>query len=199
MSAPVSIPSPRSSTPESDSRLSESPPTLDPSTLALLNDFIAHKTETERRFNDLAGEAAQQIAGGGAEGGDEEAKPMMSVDEYRETFTEDWQLSQFWYTTAFSMSFARLLHKMCTPETSIAFLCCPTAFVGFQHLKPHKNARVLEVDGRFAVLAGRHYVPYDMEEPTELPAYLDNSVEIAVVDPPFLNEAGRLVRLALRF
>jgi len=92
------------------------------------------------------------------------------------------------YTTPFAMRFAEILHSLCTPTTSIAFLCCPTAFVAFQHTKPLKNARLLEVDGRFGVLAPRHYVPYDMEEPTALPASLTEAVDIAVIDPPFLNE-----------
>ncbi|KAJ7630236.1 putative N6-adenine methyltransferase-domain-containing protein [Roridomyces roridus] len=186
---PISSPSPPSSP---TSSASGSPPTLDPSTLALLNSFIASKTDEERRFNELAEEAASRVAGLDLSFSDEEAKddggsPMMSVDEYRAAFSEDWQLSQFWYTTPFAMRFARLLHTLCTPSTSIAFLCCPTAFVAFEHVKPLRNARLLEVDGRFSVLT-RKYVPYDMEEPTTLPTYLTGAVDIAVVDPPFLNE-----------
>ncbi|KAF8140766.1 putative N6-adenine methyltransferase-domain-containing protein [Mycena galopus ATCC 62051] len=189
MSDPIPIPaSPQSSS----SSLSGSPPALDPSTLALLNSFIASKTDEERRFNELAEEAAARVAGLSLEADDDDSaaneKPMMSVDEYRSTFSEDWQLSQFWYTTPFAMRFARILHSLCTPTTSITFLCCPTAFVAFQHTKQLKNARLLEVDGRFSVLAPRHYIPYDMEEPTTLPAHLTEAVDIAVVDPPFLNE-----------
>ncbi|KAJ7649537.1 putative N6-adenine methyltransferase-domain-containing protein [Mycena polygramma] len=189
MSVAIPIPpSPQSTS----SSLSGSPPALDPSTLALLNSFIASKTEEEQRFKELAEEAAARVAGLSLElDVDDEGtqeKPMISVDEYRSVFSEDWQLSQFWYTTKFAMRFARTLHNLCTPTTSIAFVCCPTAFVAFQHTKPLKNARLLEVDGRFAVLTPRHYVPYDMEEPTTLPAYLTDSVDIAVLDPPFLNE-----------
>ncbi|KAJ6509114.1 putative N6-adenine methyltransferase-domain-containing protein [Mycena vulgaris] len=173
------------------STLSSSPPALDASTLALLDSFIASKTEEERRFNELAEQAAARVAGLALEFDDETAdpeKPMITVDEYRFAFGEDWQLSQFWYTTPFAMRFARVLHSLCTPTTSIAFLCCPTAFVAFQNTRQLKNARLLEVDGRFAVLAPQQYVPYDMEEPTVLPAYLTESIDIAVLDPPFLNE-----------
>ncbi|KAJ7447867.1 putative N6-adenine methyltransferase-domain-containing protein [Mycena galericulata] len=195
MSSAIRIPSPPSPQSSSaSSSLSGSPPMLDPNTLALLNSFIASKTEEERRFNELADEAAAHVAGLDLEFDTDEnseshknTKPMMSVDEYRAAFSEDWQLSQFWYTTPFAMRFARILHSLCTPTTSIAFLCCPTAFVAFQHIKPLKNARLLEVDGRFGVLTPQ-YVPYDMEEPTTLPAYLTESIDIAVVDPPFLNE-----------
>ncbi|KAJ7250107.1 putative N6-adenine methyltransferase-domain-containing protein [Mycena haematopus] len=189
MFAPIPVPpSPQ----WTSSSLSGSPPALDPSTLALLNSFIASKTDEERRFHELAEEAAARVAGLSLEFDGEEPtaseKPMMSVDEYRSVFGEDWQLSQFWYATPFAMRFARILHSLCTPSTSIAFVCCPTAFVAFQHTKMLKNARLLEVDGRFSVLAPRHYVPYDMEEPTTLPTYLTEAVDIAVVDPPFLNE-----------
>ncbi|KAJ7088215.1 putative N6-adenine methyltransferase-domain-containing protein [Mycena crocata] len=188
----IRIPAPPS--PQStSSALSSSPPALHPDTLALLNSFIASKTEEERRFNELVEQAAARVAGlaleadarAEAEGAEE---PMMSVDEYRLAFGEDWQLSQFWYTTPFAMRLARILHNLCTPTTSVAFVCCPTAFVAFQHIRPRKNARLLEFDGRFSVLAPRQYVPYDMEEPTALPAHLSGSVDIAIVDPPFLNE-----------
>jgi hypothetical protein len=97
------------------------------------------------------------------------------------------------------MRFAQILHSLCTPSTSIAFLCCPTAFVAFQHTKALKNAKLLEIDGRFGVLAPRHYVPYDMEEPTTLPASLTGAVDIAVVDPPFLNEVCSLFFLFFYF
>ncbi|KAJ6620152.1 putative N6-adenine methyltransferase-domain-containing protein [Mycena sp. CBHHK59/15] len=182
-----------SSSPSPSSSRSSSPLDLDPSTLALLDSFIASKTDEERRFNELMEQASARLAGIDLEFDDTDTpgeieKPMMSVDEYRLAFGEDWQLSQFWYTTSFAMHFARILHTLCTPATKIAFLCCPTAFVAFQHIRPLKNARLLEIDGRFAVLSPGHYVPYDMEDPTALPAYLNESVDIAVLDPPFLNE-----------
>lgn len=97
----MSVPIPAPPSPQSvSSSLSGSPPALDPSTLALLNSFIATKTDEERRFNELAEEAAARVAGLSLEADDEDEesseKPMMSVDEYRSVFSEDWQLSQFW-------------------------------------------------------------------------------------------------------
>lgn len=79
--------------------MSSSPPRLDLNTLALLDTFLSHKAEEERRFNDLAEKAAAQVAGLALDphtDGGEVEKPMMSVDEYRLAFGEDWQLSQFW-------------------------------------------------------------------------------------------------------
>jgi len=64
----------------------------------------------------------------------------------------------------------------------------PTAFVAFQHKKRLDNAMLLEYDQRFADLSPKQFVPYDLDEPDIFPESLKGSVELAVVDPPFLNE-----------
>lgn len=87
--------SPRSTT-SSFSGLSGSPPSLDPNTLALLESFLSSKEEEERRFNELAEQAAARVAALALNMHVEDDPPMMSVDEYRLAFGEDWQLSQFW-------------------------------------------------------------------------------------------------------
>jgi hypothetical protein len=89
--------SPRS-TFSSLSGLSSSPPKLDPSTLALLDSFLLSKAEEERRFTELSEQAAARVASLALEMETDEGadKQMMSVDEYRLAFGEDWQLSQFW-------------------------------------------------------------------------------------------------------
>ncbi|KAF8641533.1 hypothetical protein AX16_009910 [Volvariella volvacea WC 439] len=182
------FPNSPSSSISSFSDLSTSPPKLDPSTLALLDSFYMTKANEERRFKELAAErAAAEVAGLALEDTKEE-KPMMSVEEYQLAFGEDWQLSQFWYKADFAYKLARHLHSLCAPETKIAFLCCPTAFVAFQHQNPHTGARLLEVDQRFAVLSPKAYFPYDMDEPDIIPEDLKGKVDIAIVDPPFLNE-----------
>lgn len=89
------------------SNLSSSPPKLDPNTLALLDSFFSNKADEERRFNELAEQAAAHVAGLAldpdldADAEAETLKPMMSVDEYRLAFGEDWQLSQFWCVKSF--------------------------------------------------------------------------------------------------
>ncbi|KAF5355864.1 hypothetical protein D9756_004336 [Leucocoprinus leucothites] len=188
---PESIDIPALDSPRSDS-LSGSPPTLNTATLALLDEFFSSKAEEERKFQQLmADQEARQIAGLQSDQGDEgdEEKPMMSVDEYRAAFGEDWQLSQFWYSTSFANRFADLIDELePSPEASIGFICSPTAFVAFHHLHPRPKTRLLEVDQRFAVLASRQYVPYDLNEPDIFPAELKESFDLVVVDPPFLNE-----------
>jgi len=62
--------------------------------------------------------------------------------------------------------------------------------VAFRHLHPRANTRLLELDQRFAVLAPEQYVPYDLDEPDNFPVQLTESFDLAVVDPPFLNEVS---------
>ncbi|KXN86155.1 hypothetical protein AN958_10457 [Leucoagaricus sp. SymC.cos] len=139
----------------------------------------------------MADREAGQIAGlqGGEGIAETQVKPMMNVDEYRLAFGENWQLSQFWYSTPFAHRLADLIDQLePSPETSIGFVCSPTAFVAFQHLHPRARTRLLEVDQRFAVLAPTYYVPYDLEEPDNFPADLKESFHLVLLDPPFLNE-----------
>ncbi|CAA7267726.1 unnamed protein product [Cyclocybe aegerita] len=184
------------------SDLSCSPPKLDPSTLALLDSFFNEKAEEERRFNEIAAEqAAAKIAGLALEIGEEKAgeKPMVSVADFRFAFSEDWQLSQFWYSEAFANRLADCLHSLCTPTTKIAFVCCPTGFVAFQHKKKLEGARLLEFDQRFAVLSPSQFVPYDLNEPDVFPEVLKESFDLVVVDPPYLNEVtNRQIAKTLR-
>lgn len=96
------------------------------------------------------------------------------------------------YTETFASKLAENLHSLCNPTTKVVFMCCPTAFVAFQHMKQLENAILLEYDPRFAVLSPKQFIPYDLDEPDIFPKSLEGSVELAVVDPPFLNEVSIL-------
>lgn len=67
------------------------------STIAMLDSFFAEKAEEERLFQELEERA---LEGGLDEMPDQGAsgvkKRGISVDEFRNAFAEDWQLSQFW-------------------------------------------------------------------------------------------------------
>ncbi|KAG5651765.1 hypothetical protein H0H81_007547 [Sphagnurus paluster] len=172
------------------SEFSGSPPKLASDTLALLESFLSSKAEEEKRFDDLAAQAAARVASLALNVHIEEPDPpMMSVDEYRLAFGEDWQLSQFWYSTAFATRLAKSVRAICTPESKVAFMCCPTAFVAFQHVNPLEGARLLEFDERFRVLAPNKFIHYDLNEPDVFPENLRESFDVIVIDPPFLNEA----------
>jgi len=53
--------------------------------MMLLNSFLSEKAAEEALFSEISSNAAHQKEGS-----------MISVDEYRKAFGEDWQLSQFW-------------------------------------------------------------------------------------------------------
>ncbi|KAM0752024.1 hypothetical protein T439DRAFT_199341 [Meredithblackwellia eburnea MCA 4105] len=203
MASPLSINSARlanEAAPDSplsmSSNLSGSPPlTLDPRTQALLDSFWTEEADRKRQLEELTQNALGivDVEEGGA--GLAEDKEMLDVDTFRALFQEDWQISQFWYSTAFATKLSTFLHSQVSEDSTVAFLCCPTGFVGFQHMKPLPNTRLLEYDSRFEVFAGKKFVKYDLDEPDKVPEDLKGKVDLAIVDPPFLNE----VRAVLSF
>ena len=102
------------------------------------------------------------------------------------------------YSTAFATQLARSIRGLCKPSDRVAFLCSPTAFVAFQHEYSWKKAHLLEFDSRFSVLDPKRFIHYDLDEPYVLPEGLTGTVDIAVVDPPFLNEVCYSVSLIAR-
>ncbi|KIM78231.1 hypothetical protein PILCRDRAFT_75814 [Piloderma croceum F 1598] len=124
-----------------------------------------------------------------------DGKRGLSVDEFRTAFAEDWQLSQFWYTTPFAHRLAEAVHTVIpapTERSNIAYICCPTGYIASQNLYQSATPLLLEYDQRFAVAAassGGHFIHYDLEEDT-LPDTIKGTVELAIVDPPFLNEGS---------
>ena len=92
------------------------------------------------------------------------------------------------YSARFARRLAQAIHGLVQPSSTIAFMCCPTAYVGFQHEYAHEGARLLEFDPRFELLGREQYVRYDLNEPEKLPSSIRGKVDVAVVDPPFLNE-----------
>jgi len=99
----------------------------------------------------------------------------------------------FRYTTHFAHQLAEAVHEIVpspTEHSNIAYICCPTGYIASQKLYPSKTTLLLEYDQRFAVAAascGGHFVPYDLTE-DNIPNALVGTVELAIVDPPFLNE-----------
>ncbi|KAF7971350.1 hypothetical protein HWV62_21370 [Athelia sp. TMB] len=180
---------------------SESPELqLGASTLALLNSFFAEKDEERRLFEQFEAHALQ--LNGSFDVPDAVTgvnKPGLTVDEFRKAFSEDWQLSQFWYSTSFAHRLAEAVHAIVpapTEGSNIAYICCPTGYIAFQNMHPSATTLLLEYDQRFAIAAassgGGHFVHYDLEE-DKIPDAIKGTVELAILDPPFLNE----VRLEL--
>jgi len=102
--------------------------------------------------------------------------------------------SQFWYNDEFAQHLAHVLEAALPPSASpdhprrIAFLCCPTAFVGFQQAHGDRTdieSVLLEFDDRFETLSRERarYVRYDLHRPTEVPPDLHGSFDLAIADP----------------
>ena len=93
------------------------------------------------------------------------------------------------YSASFSSHLASLVHaQLSSSDATLAFISCPTAYVGFQHAYDRGNTYLLEYDTRFALLSEQEFVRYDLDEPLALPEGLKGKVDFMVVDPPFLNE-----------
>lgn len=100
------------------------------------------------------------------------------------------------YTTRFAHQLAEAVHAVVpapTEGSNIAYICCPTGYIAAQSCHPSSTTLLLEFDQRFAVAAassgGGHFIHYDLEE-DKLPNTVKGTVELAVVDPPFLNEVS---------
>lgn len=106
------------------------------------------------------------------------------------TPTTDTQPCPRRYSTAFAHRLADSLAHLRSPR--LAFLASPTAYVAFQHLHPQSNTLLLEYDARFDVLPGSGFVKWDLFDPDRLPESARGTVELAVVDPPYLNEVRPL-------
>ncbi|KZP17500.1 hypothetical protein FIBSPDRAFT_920660 [Athelia psychrophila] len=180
-----------SSTPRSDSPELQ----LGPSTIAMLDRFFAGKAEEQRLFEHFEAQALQlegvyddpDAAAGSIKSG-------ISVDDFRTAFVEDWQLSQFWYTTLFAHRLADAIHAIVpapTEDSNIAYICCPTGYIAYQNTHQSAKTLLLEYDQRFAIAAassgGGHFVHYNLEE-DNIPKTIKGTVELAIIDPPFLNE-----------
>lgn len=125
--------------------------------------------------------------------------------------SEDWQLSQFWYTESTATALAKEALAAAGPTGRIACVSCPTlykAIVDVSLKDPPSEAEVtassspssappsslsraivLEYDRRFSKW-GRDFVYYDYKDPSipDLPIDWRNSFDVVVCDPPFLNE-----------
>ncbi|CDS00892.1 uncharacterized protein SPSC_03227 [Sporisorium scitamineum] len=151
---------------------------------------------------------------------DAPAGRSLDVDTFRKTFGESWQLSQFWYSAKFVHELSQLIFRLVSQtsdstsiptnatdiktafsDARVAFLCCPTAWVGFVHEYPslQSQAYVFEVDKRFHALSKTSFVYYNLHEPETVPQGLLGTFDVLVADPPFLNAdtQGKVAKTAL--
>lgn len=104
----------------------------------------------------------------------------------------------FRYTTSFAHRLAKAVHEVVpapSENARIAYICCPTGYIAAQNTHQSATTLLLEYDQRFAVAAasssGGRFVHYDLEA-DNIPNTIKGTVELAVVDPPYLNEVGSI-------
>ncbi|KAK7208166.1 putative N6-adenine methyltransferase-domain-containing protein [Myxozyma melibiosi] len=166
-------------------------------------------------FDDEEVEKAEDDDDGEGEGEDEEGEGEEALKSM-EIFTEDWNLSQFWYTdeTAHRLS-AYLLEPLVKlgkygsddyetvegyeskDDLRIAILSAPTVHQYLTRVILPKlpkgvskkvHAVVFEHDTRFAVFGPKQFVHYDFNAPMRIPAAVKERFDSVLVDPPFLSE-----------
>lgn len=153
---------------------------LQGSTLNALARFYAERDKKDQVYLDLMVAAEEQTV-----------KTSISI----QAFTEDWNLSQFWFDDDTARTLAEQLLEGAGPETNIAVISAPSVFVAIKHLLADDDrylykpcVRLLEFDQRFAVFKA-DFIPYDFKQPEKLAPSLCASFDRIVVDPPYHSRA----------
>lgn len=93
---------------------------LDPSTLALLQEFYTERDERQKQFEDLKAKAEDEF---------DSSKPLSM-----ELFAESWQDSQFWYKDETATILAEQLLDGVTEDSKIAVVSAPSVYIQLRNL-----------------------------------------------------------------
>ncbi|EDW02874.1 protein-lysine N-methyltransferase CG9154 [Drosophila grimshawi] len=144
--------------------------TLPADTLAILNEFLAERSQREHA------EEQRQINKTGKDA----------------HFEEDWQLSQFWYSEQTKRTIGNAVEKILAEQSNddfrIALLSCPSLYATIKNL--HDKVNIFEYDQRFAAY-GNDFVHYDFNAIDSSSEYLKDHhkcFDLIIADPPFLSE-----------
>ena len=120
--------------------------------------------------------------------------------------SESWQISPVWYTPETSAALANEVLRLAegvrasradSSPVRVACLSCPSTFKALRAVRSSAPAAaaaastplaswIFEYDPRFAVF-GDAFVQYDYNAPLAVPAALLGTIDVIVMDPPFLN------------
>ncbi|XP_028777574.1 EEF1A lysine methyltransferase 1-like [Neltuma alba] len=144
----------------------DDPPVLSSQALAALKEFLAEQNHSG---------ADSDVATGG--------------DSEVELVSEDWRMSQFWYSTDTAKTLAEEVITLCqgTDHSRVACIACPTLYAYLKKMHPNVSLQLLEYDKRFEQYGG-DYTYYDYNKPEELPSGLKNVFKVVVADPPYLSK-----------
>ncbi|OBT47943.1 hypothetical protein VE00_01615 [Pseudogymnoascus sp. WSF 3629] len=132
-------------------------PMLSGSALEALKEFYAERDAKEKELENLK---AKKNTG-----------DILSMD----TFTENWNDSQFWYSQETADIFARELLAKCDNKSRIAVISAPSAFVQLKNVIASTSMSadkipeiyLFEFDERFSIFP--EFIFYDYKFPLKLP------------------------------
>lgn len=146
--------------------------------LAALAEFKKEENERNEKFASLLQKS------------EEDFDKQKKVDI--ETFQEDWQLSQFWYSDHTSEVLGKALLEGADEDTVIVIASAPSVYAAIKKFPaeelPTKHIYILEYDKRFELLGGSQFYFYDYHKPHDIPDALRNKCHRVLVDPPFLED-----------
>ncbi|KAJ8954064.1 hypothetical protein NQ318_004369 [Aromia moschata] len=102
-------------------------------------------------------------------------------------FTENWQLSQFWYDEETIDILANVACKITGPHSKIALISCPSLYNKIKHISQDCEINLFEYDKRFAVY-GQDFIFYDYKAPLAVSRDKSKYYDLVIADPPFLSE-----------
>lgn len=126
-------------------------------------------------------------------------KPLNECEEIEvsmDLFQEDWQLSQFWYSEETAQTLADIVNGINAERFNgagrVLFISSPSAFLKYwqsycKQSSAKKNTFLYEYDDRFNVFK-EQFIHYDYNEPLNNLSLEEKSVDIVLIDPPFLSE-----------
>lgn len=153
---------------------------LSADTLKLLQEFRDDQEAQNKKFEKLKNQAESDFQNGSSK---------LSMD----LFSEDWNVSQFWYTDDTARTLAHQLLYNATDESAIAVVSAPSVYVALRNIlaedptRVRPRLRLLEYDRRFEVF-GSDFVFYDFSSPLRLPDEVKGAFDRIICDPPFLSE-----------
>jgi len=116
---PSSLPSTRTTMSDFDD--DDYAPQLSADTLAVLQQHMREQTEQQERFEKLRQLAEEKFDAANAEEVDEKIT--------MEYFTEDWQMSQFWYDDETAGKLASEIFEQASESDVVCCISSPTAYV----------------------------------------------------------------------
>ncbi|KAF9997004.1 hypothetical protein BGZ80_010960 [Entomortierella chlamydospora] len=165
---------------------------LSPETLRALQQVMKEQQEQQDRFDQLRQQAEERFDAAqesSADGAEKSGRDLRGIT--MDYFREDWQLSQFWYSDETSEKLAQEILNNTDANSIVCCISSPTAYVKLMSMNPPNtnNLFLFEFDTRFDVY-GRQFIHYDYSKPEDfrLSEELKGSVDMIVVDPPFLSE-----------